>query len=360
MDQTNAHLGDGIPVQNVWYLLLYAWDLAAWKDNWKVDSEESPRLLALLAKVLAQSARRLLRKQLRRSYTRTTSLIHGVRGRIDFATSLKRQTFERGVASCIFPELSIDTLPNRIIRSTLSRLASEPTLTSDKAENEGALRHDLRRLTRQMEGVKLLPITSKDFASLQLGRNDSDYAVPLAICRLIHTLRLPTENVGDTAMVALLRDEITFHKLFERFVRNFFRMHLVNCNVQAERLSWFDELGSANVPSMLTDISIISKAAPFRRMIIDTKYSVSALMETPHGGKKFKSENLYQIYSYLRTQEHLSEAHRSAIGLLLYPTNGYDVRQEMLVQGHRINVATINLAEPWQEIEKHLLALVPA
>jgi 5-methylcytosine-specific restriction enzyme subunit McrC len=257
---------------------------------------------------------------------------------------------------CVFPELSIDTLRNRIIRSTLSRLASEPALKSDKAEAEAALRHELRSLVRQMDGVTLIPVTARDFASLQLGRNDRDYAVPIAISRLIHTLRLPTQTAGDEALAALLRDEILFHKLFERFVRNFYRLHLSNCHVNPEKLEWFDELDSGLVPAMYTDMTIVQKTEPFKRTIVDTKYSVSALPETLHGGQRFRSQNLYQVYSYLRTQEHLSDAHRRAAGLLLYPTNGYDVRDAMLVQGHRIDVATINLALPWQEIEKQLLA----
>jgi hypothetical protein len=47
-----------------------------------------------------------------------------------------------------------------------------------------------------------------------------------------------------------------------------------------------------------------------------------------------------------------------AAGLLLYPTNGYDVRDTMLVQGHRIDVATVNLAQPWPQIEKRLLDIL--
>lgn len=284
--------------------------------------------------------------------------VRGIRGRVDFATSLKRQSFERGVVYCVFPELSVDTVRNRILRSTLSRLASEPALKSDQPDAEAALRHELRSLVRQMEGVTLIPVTARDFASLQLGRNDRDYAVPIAICRLIHMLRLPTETTGDEALVALLRDEILFHRLFERFVRNFYRLHLANCRVDPEKLDWFDELGSTLVPAMYTDMTIVAKTPPFRRTVLDTKYSISALADTPHGVQRLKSQNLYQIYSYLRTQERLSDAHRCAAGLLLYPTNGYDVHEAMLVQGHRIDICTVNLASRWKEIEHQLLGYV--
>jgi 5-methylcytosine-specific restriction enzyme subunit McrC len=356
----SRNIASGIPVQNAWYLLLYAWDMAVWRDNWSAESEQAPHLLGLLAKVLSGTSRKLLRNQLRRSFIRSAALVHGIRGRIDFAANLKRQLFERGVAHCIFPELNVDTKPNRIIRSTLSRLAAEPALTFDQPEAENALRHELRSLVREMEGIKLTPVTAQDFASLQFGRNDRDHGVPIAICRLIHTLRLPTEVAGDEVLAELLRDEILFSRLFERFIRNFYRLHLTNCRVDREQLDWFDELDSEFVPAMYTDMTIAEKTQPFKRTIVDTKYFVSALWESQHGGHRFKSHNLYQIYSYLRTQEHLSHSHRCASGLLLYPTNGYDVRHAMLVQGHHIAVATVNLAEPWQHIEKQLLSLLGA
>ena len=259
-------------VRNAWCLLLYAWDMASWRDRWKAESEDAPHLLGLLTKILVHGSRQLLRHQLRRSFARTAAPVRGIRGRIDFAASLKRQSFQRGVVDCVFPELSIDTLRNRIIRSTLSRLASEPALKSDKAEAEAALRHELRSLVRQMDGVTLIPVTARDFASLQLGRDDRDYEVPIAISRLIHTLRLPTETAGDEVLTALLRDEILFHKLFERFVRNFYRLHLSNCHVNPEKLEWFDELGSGLVPAMYTDMTIVQKTRPFKRTIVDTKY----------------------------------------------------------------------------------------
>ena len=182
--------------------------------------------------------------------------------------------------------------------------------------------------------------------------------LPLAVCELIHRLEMPTEMSGDHALAALLRDEVTFHNLFERFVRNFFRIHLKRYRVSREWLSWHDELGSEYVPKMETDTTIEEIYPPFRRTIIDTKYSLTTLATTRFGKETFKSENLYQIYAYLRTQEQQSPAHKDAEGILLYPTTMCDLESAMLVQGHKIRVATVDLSKSWQEIEARLLSLV--
>lgn len=169
-----------------------------------------------------------------------------------------------------------------------------------KSDEEANLRHELRALVRALEGIPLVPISLADFSRLQLGRNDRDYTVPIAICALVRRMEMPTEEAGDHMLTALLRDEITFHLLFERFVRNFYRLTLKDHEVGRKILAWHDELGCSIVPSMETDITIVEKEPPYRRLIIDTKYSTTTLAVTQRGGAKFKSENLYQLYAYLR------------------------------------------------------------
>lgn len=165
---------------------------------------------------------------------------------------------------------------------------------------------------------------------------------------------MPTEHQGDHALMALLRDKLTIHDLFECFVRNFFHLHLKQYTVKREYLQWHEEPRSSFMPRMETDITLVGKHPPHARLIIDTKYSVETLSDN----FKFKSENLYQIYAYLRTQENLSESHRQAEGMLLYPTTTDVADESMCVQGHRIRIATLNLADDWKLIEKRLRELV--
>jgi 5-methylcytosine-specific restriction enzyme subunit McrC len=347
-----------IPIKNLWYLLLYAWDMASWISYTRVDWEESPGLLGLLAKVLVFSTRELLKRQLGREFCTRRSLLRGIKGRVDFSASIKHLAFQHAAAVCSFPELSVDTLKNQIIRGTLDRLAGDPRIgIPDKPESTFKLRQELRFLAGTMEFVTLRAVNSHDFSRLQLGQNDRGYRMPLAICALIHRLGMPTEDAGDTSLARLLKDEETFHVLFERFIRNFYRIHLHGFNVTREWLNWHDEFQCALVPTMKTDISISQTVPPFRRVVVDTKYSINTLTSN-FGAQKFKSKDLYQIYAYLRTQEHVTDAHRIAEGILLYPATSYEVDAAMKVQGHQIRVRALKLSDEWTSIHKTLLTLI--
>jgi 5-methylcytosine-specific restriction enzyme subunit McrC len=346
-----------IPVRNAWRMLLYAWDLAAWQGSIRAQSESAATLLGLLACALEDCTSALLRRQLTRAHTQRSDGVRGVRGRIDFSASLKRLQFESGVATCQYSELGIDTPRNRILRSTLHLLARDPRVEHVEPEKSRQLRSRLAHLVDALSGVRVVRLASSDFSRLQLGRNDRDYALPLAICELVHRLELPTEAAGDHALLALCRDEIQFERLFEAFVRNFYRLHLPGHRVGSETLAWHDELACALAPAMRTDITITEAAPPHRRLVIDTKFSKTTLSVGQYGDERIKSGNLYQLYAYLRTQEHRGESFRTANGMLLYPKTARDVDASMLVQRHRIRVATIDLSAPWSDVERRLLAL---
>lgn len=79
------------------------------------------------------------------------------------------------------------------------------------------------------------------------------------------------------------------------------------------------------------------------------------------GGRRFKSDHLYQLYAYLRSQER-QDVPRSmdSTGILLYPSVGEDFDEWAVIQGHRIHFATVDLAADTAEIRQRLLQIVGA
>ena len=93
----------GIPIRNLWHMLLYAWNEYPVNDHWSLEeAEDAPTLEALLASILAKLIQQRLRIGLGCNYVNQHQPIGGVRGRIDFTESLKHRTFERGQAYCDF------------------------------------------------------------------------------------------------------------------------------------------------------------------------------------------------------------------------------------------------------------------
>src|SRR5512147_2089034 len=110
----------GIPIRNLWHMLLYAWNETPLKHEWAWEAvEQAPTLDALLASILIKLVQQRLRIGLGHEYVAEKRGLSGPRGRIDFAESLKNRSIERGQLVCEFQGYNANSLKNQIIRSTL-------------------------------------------------------------------------------------------------------------------------------------------------------------------------------------------------------------------------------------------------
>jgi 5-methylcytosine-specific restriction enzyme subunit McrC len=321
------------------------------------DIEDAPTLDALLASILARLIQQRLRIGLGRNYVSEHQSIRGIRGRIDFAESLKQQTFERGQAHCEFQQYSANAPKNQIIRSTLARLVQVGSFGPDHAmANE--LRHSLRVLTRGLDGIDLIELKPNFIRRQQFSRNDGDYRLMMAICELILLRQMPSEQAEQLGLPAIDRGILTLHNIYERFVANFYRIHLKDWKVKHQvRLSWHTKHNISHLPSMQPDL-ILEDYSSGNILVLDTKFTPKSLVENKWGKHIFDSSHLYQIYAYLRSQEHLSERHGKATGILLYPTVDYNLSEIIELKDHIIRIECLDLKAHWQNIEQQLLDVV--
>jgi len=107
---------------------------------------------------------------------------------------------------------------------------------------------------------------------------------------------------------------------------------------------------------MRTDV-VLDHPATETRIIIDTKFN-SILTGGWYRDESIRSGYLYQIYAYLRSQSGKGDRLADyAQGVLLHPSVGQMVDESVMIQGHIIRFATVDLAAPATEIRAQLLRL---
>jgi 5-methylcytosine-specific restriction enzyme subunit McrC len=304
-----------------------------------------------------------LRIGLGHDYVDEANALRGIRGRIDFPETIKQHALERGQLICDFQGYRANSLKNQIIRSTLARLGKVGQFGPDPAHVR-EMQQKLRRLLRDLDGIDFVDLTPDLIRRQLLARtgHDHDYRLMLSICDLILQRTMPGDSEGDArALVPLIdRERLVLHRVYERFVANFCRYHLRDWDVSAQkRLEWHAAEANERLPLMVPDIVLQEPPRGSGRLILlDTKFTPNSLVENRWGKPVFDSSHMYQLYAYLKSQEHLSEAHRTAIGILLYPAIQNRFSERVRLQGHVIRLESVDLAAPWQEIERQLLELV--
>ena len=189
-------------------------------------------------------------------------------------------------------------------------------------------------------------------------QNDHDYRLMLSICEMIILRQMPLEADGNQPLAHIDRDALLLHRIYERFVANFYKLHLWDWEVTAQkRLDWHAREASDHLPAMVPDL-VLKNRTTGQIIILDTKFTAESLVENRWGKPVYDSSHLYQLYAYLRSQEHLSEAYRNALGILLYPAARYKLSETVRLQDHILRMECVDLAAPWQDVEMHLIGLV--
>ena len=183
--------------------------------------------------------------------------------------------------------------------------------------------------------------------------------------RLAFDLLLPTETMGSRAMHVPARDDIHWlRRLYEKAVGGFYEVVLSpnGWRVDAGKfIRWPVEQKTGGIdsilPTMQTDI-VLDHRLTGRRIVIDTKFT-SVLTSSQFRERVLKSGYLYQIYAYLRSQESNGDPLSDhAAGLLLHPSLGETIDETVVIQGHAIRFATVDLAASTGEIREQLLRMV--
>lgn len=350
-----ASRADGIPVRNLWLLMLYASDLFRTRGADLLDREEMPDSLPdIVAELLAHAVESRLRRNLHRSYEPRRAVLDRVRGTVDILPTEAGQLLQQGKVACRYEQLTTDTPRNRYVRGALEAIA-RVVRTRTLARRCGGLARALRNL-----GVSGLVPPSRQADSARFGRHDSDDRLMVAAAHLAFDLALPTETMGEHLLALADRDSRWLRKLFERAVFGFYKVVLSRDDWAVSHgrvLRWPLHARTpgldAILPGMETDIELVHRRSR-RKIVIDTKFT--SILKPAQFRDTVRSNYLYQIYAYLRSQVDLEP--RPAEGVLLHPTVDEPVDEAAIIQGHVVRFATVNLAGQPEAMRADLLRIV--
>lgn len=343
-----------IPIQNIYYLLCYAWDKLDERDIVDVKAISTTELIDLFAKILINFTARLLKRGLDRYYVEDEYIVNGIKGKLNISASVKQNTLPSNKTVCLYDEFDYDILHNQILKTTISKL-----LRTKNLDNE--LKNELHRLYIKMPPISEIQIRNSHFKQIRLHRNNYNYDFVLKVCQIINENLFIDESSGKYKFKDFLQEEKAMARLFESFVRNFYKIEQSEFKVKGkEQIKWKfaseRETDLQMLPIMETDISLVSSS---RKIIIDTKYYKEALKARySQSQDKINSNNLYQLFSYLINQESNLETTKTCEGILLYPAVGNGFRFSYTYGNHRIRVLSINLDQEWVNIRKDLLEIL--
>ena len=337
-----------IPVQNVYYMLAYAFQVLNEDGYRNVATEQFNNVAELCAAILTKGVSLQLKRGLGRDYISETETLSGLRGKIDITESIKTQTMLRRQMVCTYDEFSVNTYMNRIIKTTMLKLLH--------ADIDKARKKEIRKLLVFFDEVQELDVHTINW-SQQYSRNNQTYRMLVSICYLVLKGLLQTTTDGSTKLMQFV-DEQRMCRLYEKFILEYYRKEHPEITANASQIPWqLDDDFSDMLPVMQTDI-MLSQGA--KVLIIDAKY-YEHTTQTQYDKHTLHSNNLYQIFTYVKNKEYeLREEQHEVAGMLLYAKTEEEIQpdQKYKMSANRISVRTLDLNLDFSEIRKQLDGIV--
>lgn len=330
-----------IRIQNIYYMLSYAFQILNEQGYKQVATEEFDNVAELCAAILIKGVSSQIKRGLGKEYVIQSEPLSALRGKIDISSSIKKQTMLKKQLVCNYDEFSVNSYMNRIIRTTMELL-----IRSDISKDR---KKQLRKLLLCFSEVEPLNRESINW-KLQFNKNNQTYQMLISICYLIIKGLLQTTSDGTTKLMDFL-DEQRMCRLYEKFILEYYRKEYPELKASASQIPWDTDDGYKEMlPVMQTDI-MLKKGE--KTLVIDAKYYTHT-MQKQYDVYTLHSGNLYQIYTYVKNLD--KESTGNVSGMLLYAKTDELVlpNNEYRMGGNIISVKVLDLDCDFLEIKNQL------
>lgn len=338
-----------IPIQNIYYMLSYAFNVLNEQGYKNIATEQFNNTAELYADILSKGISVQLKCGLGREYIEQTESLSSLRGRIEISESIKTRSMLRKQLICSYDDFSVNSYMNKILKTTMELL-----LHADISKKR---KKDLRKIMVFFSDVEVLDVHTIDW-NMHYNRNNQTYRMLISVCYLVIKGLLQTNSDGTTRLMDFL-DEQRMCRLYEKFILKYYMKeyeHLLS--VSSSQIPWAVDDGIITMlPDMQSDIML---AYEDKVLIIDAKY-YSHTTQVQYDTHKLHSNNLYQIFTYVKNKaaEPTDTAH-TVSGMLLYAQTDEEIlpNNTYHMSGNKITVKTLDLNCDFATIKAQLNDIV--
>lgn len=313
-----------LPIERVLFLMSYAMDPTAWRDE-RIWFSSAPSLHEAVIPAFVHHIQAALRRGLLQGYRSEEEALQTVRGRVRFDEQIRRRFGVMPPIEVRYDEFSEDILENRLIKSAIRRLR-RLRIRSDRA------RGSLRAIDGALSSVDVVEYHPSHIPQVQWSRLNNHYRSAVGLARLLLSGSVFESRQGDVMGSGFAVD---MNRVFEDFVLVALRESLgvsTSAFRQGDRSLRLDRAGRVR---LAPDISWWDG----RRCVFvgDVKY------------KKIKASgvlhpDLYQLLAY-------SVASDLPGGILVYAAGeSEEASHEVVHIGRRLDVVTLDLAGSIQNV----------
>lgn len=337
----------GIQIKNIYYMLSYAFQILRQDNYEQISTESFENIQDMFAAILGKGVSKQLKQGLYREYVGYSDNLSTLHGKLNLQETIKNKISKNNKLYCEFDELSENNLLNGILKTTMIMLVRHPEVALER-------KRLLKKNLLFFNDVDEINIQEIRWQNIRFRRGNQDYRMLINVCNLVLEGMILSTEKGNVKWATYI-DEQRMSRLYEKFILEYYRYHHPDLAPNADQIPWILDDGIADfLPVMQTDITLKNSE---RVLIIDAKYYTST-MQTQFNTSTIHSNNLYQIFTYVKNMDVNDK--RLVSGMLLYAKTEEKIQpdQVYMMSGNRISVKTLDLNKEFNLIATQLEKIV--
>lgn len=339
-------------VKNIYWMMVYAFRGIEKKGIKLLSTETFDSMYDLFCELFNICLAEQIKKGFRNEYVMVRERTSTIRGKLNIDETIKSNLINTTRVICEHDEFSINTYMNKIIKSTAILLINSNKIKDVRKKEK------LKKTIRYLGDIETIDIKRIQWNLIKFSRNNISYRVLINLCHLIISGTILTQNEGKIVLADFLDDQ-SMHRLYEKFILEYYKFHFPQLKPAVRHINWNvegEEESLALLPEMITDITLQYED---KMLIIDAKYYSNIFQRNFISDReKFKSANLYQIFTYVKNAD--VEQTGNVKGMLLYAKTDEDfIKPAKYNMGNnQIIIDTLNLDEDFEKIKCKLNEIV--
>lgn len=339
-----------IQVKNIYWMITYALNVIDDKGIKSISTETFENIYDLCASLMSLALSKQVKRGLDKSYIVKINDLPCVKGKILIKENLLSSNYKSKIF-CEYDEYNENSYLNKIVKTACVYLLKSNKIIDKKRAIK------LKRYLLYLSNVDTINIKLINWNRINFNKNNVSYKVLVNISYLIINGLLASNENGNINFRKFI-DPRKMSALYEKFILGYYKYHHPSLLKGACKIDWNVEENEKLLPIMKTDIMLYNKVTD-KTLIIDAKYYDSIFQyNKKYDSKSFHSDNLYQMYAYVKNKD----IHKTGkvSGLLLYghAKGDPEVESSFNLDGNEISITNIDLNKDFDAIRKKLESII--
>ncbi len=222
-------MNNNVIIKNIFYMLAYVFNHETKENFMGLSSDNFENIDEMLSSVLNALMEKEIKKGIYKTYIDEADFLKTLRGKINFAKTIKSNALLNKEVFCEYDEYSENNHANQIVKATLNAFLKSKDVSKE-------YKRKIKSTVAYLVNVETIDVKHMNIRRVQISNQNKSYKFMLFVCELYQNKEIFSED--DSKKLQKFIETDSFHDLYENFVLEYYRKEHPHLKAKGTNMRW--------------------------------------------------------------------------------------------------------------------------